>query len=256
MTLVTQAPGTIPTREGAWSTYSGSVLMSNRALANLRNVTLFVIACAGIYLVFGKLINKFWRWITMDRSPDWWGASGQWAGAIGTIAAVVVALGIAIRDNKKGREERLAHAEEEKRRHISQLSSWVISHRPTAGITFPLKLLNTSREPFYNVVVFPVFIQGAAPHTGEQWLLHDDEGEYGQRFCAVIGVLPPGRWEIDMEFDTGVMQGRAGVEIAGTDRLGNHWVRRATGNLEEISLDPVNHYGILRPINYRTPKQD
>ncbi|MEU7789428.1 hypothetical protein [Amycolatopsis sp. NPDC049159] len=229
--------------------------MSERVLRSVRTFALVVLIGGEVYIVFNAVINGFWNWLFRPRTPEWWGAAGQWAGAIGTIAAVVVALGIAIRDGRRGRAEAGARAERERREHVSHLSAWPVSHRADDQLQFPMKLLNTSNEPFFNVVVFPVFIQGAAPRTGEEWL-SDDEPEYGNQRCAVIAALPPGRWEIVMNVDTGIMQGRAGVEISGSDRHGVHWIRRATGTVDEIPVDPISYYGIERPIDYRSPSGD
>jgi hypothetical protein len=35
------------------------------------------------------------------------------------------------------------------------------------------------------------------------------------------------------------MQGRCGAEVAFTDRAGRHWIRRATGALEELDVSPI-----------------
>ncbi|MEV6830699.1 hypothetical protein [Amycolatopsis sp. NPDC051102] len=207
-----------------------------------------------IYLVFSTIINDAWRWLTKYRQPDWWAASGEWAGAVGTIAAVVVALGIAIRDGRAMRRESNAQSERERREHFSHLSAWPSRSDAVMDPVYPIKLLNSSSEQFYNVVVFPVFIQGTGAHSGEE-ALQDGKPEYGNEKCAVVGALPPGKWEVLTRFDTGILQGRPGVEIACTDRFGCHWIRRATGKVEEIPVNPLEHYKIERPFQYQMPRE-
>lgn len=47
-----------------------------------------------LVLGFGPWLLSALRWLT-SKSADWWGAAGQWGGAIGSVAAVVAALWIA-----------------------------------------------------------------------------------------------------------------------------------------------------------------
>jgi hypothetical protein len=55
----------------------------------------------------------------------------------------------------------------------------------------------------------------------------------------------PGGW--------GILSGRVGAEIAFTDRAGASWVRRATGALDELPTDAIDHYAISRPLDYKPP---
>lgn len=52
----------------------------------------------------------------------------------------------------------------------------------------------------------------------------------------------PGGWA--------VMAGRAGAEVGFTDRRGVGWVRRSNGDIDELSRNAIDHYGITRPVNY------
>ncbi|WP_143264518.1 hypothetical protein [Amycolatopsis kentuckyensis] len=79
---------------------------AERRLGRIRAVAFGVLAVSGVLLLFGPLLAKAWIWLVEPRDPDWWGASGQWVGGIGTIGAVVVALWIAIRDGRVAQADR------------------------------------------------------------------------------------------------------------------------------------------------------
>jgi hypothetical protein len=38
------------------------------------------------------------------------------------------------------------------------------------------------------------------------------------------------------------MAGRLAAEVAFTDREGSHWIRRATGRLEELPQEPLEYF--------------
>ncbi|MFD5831014.1 hypothetical protein [Lentzea sp. NPDC060358] len=73
----------------------------------VRCAALAVIACGEAVLVFVPQAIAFWGWLT-SQSADWWGAAGQWGGAVGSFAAVVAALWIA----KKGARDAARIAEQ------------------------------------------------------------------------------------------------------------------------------------------------
>jgi len=108
--------------------------------------------------------------------------------------------------------------------------------------------MNGSKEPVYNVVIFLVFIQGAAPATGEETMATLEEHSGGLR--QTFATVPPGQWECEVDGDWGGMHRFPGVEVAFTDRSGVHWVRRSSGSVEEISRDAVTYYGLFRPVSF------
>lgn len=96
----------------------------------------------------------------------------------------------------------------------------------------------------YEVVVYLVWVQGSAPHTGEATEAHyrgELNGAQGGiwRMRAIVQALPPGNYQFDLAGPTNSpMQGRIGVEVAFTDGAGRHWVRRApTGSLEPLESE-------------------
>jgi hypothetical protein len=50
------------------------------------------------------------------------------------------------------------------------------------------------------------------------------------------------------------MAGRAGAEVAFTDRGGAHWVRRGWGDLEELGRPPFETFGLAGPYDLVTPE--
>ena len=69
----------------------------------------------------------------------------------------------------------------------------------------------------------------------------------------MLGTLPPGAFVVPLPGDWGGMYGRPGVEIAFTDASGLHWIRRASGTVEEVPDDAVNHYNLPQPVDWEEP---
>ncbi|GDY48901.1 hypothetical protein SANT12839_097830 [Streptomyces antimycoticus] len=73
---------------------------------------------------------------------------------------------------------------------------------------------------------------------------------------AMMGALPPGRWDVRIDrFDTGVLSGRAGAEITGTDRsinMSSGWVRATVHDTVPVARPPslawslVGHLSVYR----------
>jgi hypothetical protein len=95
-------------------------------------------------------------------------------------------------------------------------------------------------------------VQGAAPRTGEEW----NRPGFGKKPITTATILPPGRWRVWIR-GYGWHQhlsGRTSAEVAFSDRNGTHWVRRANGDLEELSDPPFNHFQLLGPYDLVTPE--
>ena len=104
-----------------------------------------------------------------------------------------------------------------------------------------IQLVDGFAEPVYGLFACLVFIQGAAPQTIEDWLSgYSRDREHGYPSLTPLPVPPPGRWAapIYQRLDQ-PMQGRFGAEVAFTHRAGRHWIRRATGALEELDTSPI-----------------
>lgn len=120
-------------------------------------------------------------------------------------------------------------------------------------------MANWSEEPVTSVVVYYVWVQGAAWHTGEDAEAHfRQEQESGRgnvyRIRALVQTLPPrGRYWVMVDGpDNQPMQGQLGLEMAFTDAGGQSWIRRASGELQPIQGDTFKHYGIGRPVQYNS----
>lgn len=85
----------------------------------------------------------------------------------------------------------------------------------------------------------------------------------GPRPITTASVLPSGThriWIRGFWLDAagGGLSARSGAEVAFTDRAGNHWIRRANGQLEELPEDPIEHFarlGLHGPWDMQTPER-
>lgn len=121
-------------------------------------------------------------------------------------------------------------------------------------------LANNSAEPVYSLVVGLVFIQGAGPHTMEDMLELNRRQFQRQGPVTTVSILPGGLYRVRIA-GTGwhrILSGRAGVEIAFTDRAGASWIRRATGGLEELPRPTLEYFGDFHldgPHEFQTPER-
>jgi hypothetical protein len=121
-------------------------------------------------------------------------------------------------------------------------------------------LANNSREPVYSVAVGLVFVQGAGPHTLEDMIDVRNKHYDGRLPVTTVTILPGGLYRAWID-GTGwhqILSGRAGVDIAFTDRAGAHWIRRATGQLDELPKPPLEYlqeWGFYGPHDFQTPER-
>jgi hypothetical protein len=123
-----------------------------------------------------------------------------------------------------------------------------------------IDLVNGSDEPVYRLVTGLVFIQGAAPRTMEEILEVGQQPEALPLPVAIttVSVLSSGTFRIWVTSIGNVMGGRFGAEVAFTDRAGSHWIRRATGKLEELPKEPLEYFqarGLHGPHDLVTPER-
>lgn len=179
----------------------------------------------------------------------WVAAIGTWVAAIGTVGTLIALILQRRSDKRQARTEtRLEQA-----RRISALVG-PEEGTQSSGRT-PFFLLNRSEEPVYNLVATIVMVQGAAPHRGEDWA----KEQVRPVPQTTISVLPPGKWRIWINGGrwAGTMALRASAEVAFTDRAGVHWIRRGTGELEELSKAPFEYFkefGLYGPYDLVTPE--
>jgi len=174
--------------------------------------------------------------------PEYW-----WVAGLAVVAAAgwVMAVSIALR---QVRIERRRHTDTgaERRAQAERVSVWP---GPSADPQ-PVALLNCSDDPVYEAVATFVFIDGSGPMRGEEVT-----PELAGRRVR-IGVIPPGRWRVCVEGGWNGMYPRLGVEVAFTDRAGVHWVRRASGRLEQLPRGAFDHFELPRPLDLVPPEPD
>ena len=161
--------------------------------------------------------------------------------AIGTIAAVVVALWLA------GRESRERKGELE-RRQAELISAWLVpfGDATTAGLVVPvIAISNESQQLVYRVIASLVPTRGAIDERFRQAI-----GRAPTDFRVFKGELPLGRTNLEVQDPGGGMHIRFGVELAFRDAAGRSWVRKADGHLLKIRKDPAEQYGLHEPLNW------
>jgi hypothetical protein len=173
-----------------------------------------------------------------------------WLAAVGTVGAVGLALRqIATERTLRKRAEDQA-LELQERSQAQLLSAWFRPGGQSSGVDPDwLILLNHSNEPVYQVVASMVFVQGAAPHTGEE-LGHLPDHQ------RPISIVPPGRWRVPVPSGWGGMFRRPGAELAFSDRNGLNWIRRASGSLEKTATNAYDHYKLSKPLSLIYPDPD
>lgn len=195
----------------------------------------------------------------------WVGAGAAVVAAIGTIATLVWAVRSSLAEAKRAREQSDDQHNERVRAQAQKIYAWSelrgedtldVENRTLHVAADRVLYGNASTEPVYNAVLHLVWVQGAAPATGEElerWARSTPGVESLElRARRVFQVLPPGRFVTDLRGGLGltVPNGRTGVEIGFTDHAGRHWIRRANGALEPIAQPPIDYYEIPRPLNY------
>lgn len=176
-----------------------------------------------------------------------------WVAAVGTVGTLAAALW----QISNERTRRLA-ADEQLRveRHIEQahlVAAYLGDQEWPDGDPDPpaigsgrtgLYLANNSPEPVYSVVAGLVFVQGAGPRTLED-MIDVNRKQFSRRGpVTTVNILPGGLYQVWIA-GTGwhrILSGRAGVEIAFTDKGGAHWIRRATGQLVELAKPPLEYF--------------
>jgi hypothetical protein len=174
-------------------------------------------------------------------SVDRWGDYPAWLAAIGTIVAVVVALGLAGRESRQRRHE-------DERRQAELITAWLetVGDMTTAGLVMPVvAIVNGSQQLAYRVIASLVPVRGAITED-----FREVSGAGAWEFRVFKGELPLGRTNLEIKQPGGGMHIRFAVELAFRDAAGRSWVRTTQGELKRIRSEPADHYGIHEPIDW------
>jgi hypothetical protein len=168
-------------------------------------------------------------------------------------------------DLRESLDERQRDREQRHRDQARLISAVVGPEEESGGWAVPertgIDLINSSPEPVYRLVVAIVSVQGAGMPTIERRLEYQNrEKDIFKRPQAPIttaSILPSGTYRV---WIAGRHLGvaaylRYGAEVAFTDRAGSHWIRRATGQLEELPEDPILHYLGRGPHDLHIPER-
>jgi hypothetical protein len=163
--------------------------------------------------------------------------------AIGTVAAFFVGFGSLVYEWRDRRRR-------DRRSQATKVAGWI--HALMRDLDrADIRVRNSSDEPVYRLIAWVVAVQGAAHSTGEEaarLALSRPEG-WGMLGPGAMLVVPPGTTNTLTAgpWFGSDMHKRPGLEIAFTDANGVHWIRRATGELEETRQDAEHHYGLPNP---------
>ena len=163
------------------------------------------------------------------------GDLATWIGSAATAVALIFALWQLANDRRDRKAERAEAIRKDERLQAELISGWFQKDF--------IILNNASDQPVYRAVVCLVLIQGAGSQTGEEVMRDEHLTDY----CQVLGVLPPGRSWLTAPEGWGGMSRRPGIEVGFIDAVGKSWIRRATGLLEQIKSEPIEHYMIVLP---------
>jgi hypothetical protein len=222
---------------------------------------------AFIFLVSAVVLDTAVVLLVVLRHDVHWGDIPTWVAAIGTVAAIGVALFQIDRERRERQRLERREADERHRSHARLISAvpgadaYVAVTPPHRANDSPIDLLNTSQEPVYNIVVGLVYIQGAnAPQTTEAFIEAERRITGGWPPTTTVPIVLPGHWRVwvrEMNWaGAGGMGARLGAEVAFTDRNGSHWIRRANGDLEQLPSDALAYFsalGFWPPYEFQQP---
>lgn len=226
---------------------------ADRRLGRIRAGAFGVLAVAGVLLLFGPLLGKAWLWLVEPREPDWWGATGQWAGGVGTIGAVVVALWIAIRDGRVAQADRRKRDLRERQEQAAKVTAWIERAEPGATDGRPIAgymiVSNANAEAVNHVVVSFDLVRhlpmtGSTLHRGPT--IEDDE--------YLFAILPPGKWRMPIREGWQRPDMTPGVMLAFSDSRDGHWLRLTDGRLIEKDQNVVTRRKIRFPQRISVPE--
>lgn len=159
------------------------------------------------------------------------GSIAEWFAATSTLLAVLVALGIALRDGYLSRMS-------ERRRQAESVSAWPV-HFGVFKKNDLVYVSNSSRLPIYDVLVS----YGVAYGAGQSYATGGD-------YQSAILRIPPGEYFVKSPKNNGGgMHVQLGISISFRDINGIYWRRDARGVLTQTKSNPFMEMGVSQPIS-------
>ncbi|WIX81675.1 hypothetical protein QRX50_13375 [Amycolatopsis carbonis] len=173
---------------------------------------------------------------------------------MGTIAAVIVALWIAIGDNRRLQEDRREKAIKDRQEQASRVTTWIESAKESdkfldgSPVSLYMVLSNANSEAISSVIVsFDIFkvLPTLTPYIYRGEDIGRDEFLYA--------ILPPGKWRMPVHEGWQGMSAQPGVMVAFSDSRNCHWIRMTDGTLTEYSENVIQRRKIYFPQGISTP---
>lgn len=182
-----------------------------------------------------KVINYLEKIGHTDTTSWNWGSIPEWFGAIGTLAAVIVALTIALRDDRR-------RFVQSRREQAEKISVWKVHPENNLYENY-IHIANGSHLPIHDVVLS----YGVSYGKGQKY-------STGNQKQILVLKFPPGNHTIQPKHNPIKLKNRSvlkyGVAISFRDSKGRFWRRDATGHLRETKQHPFEELGIKQPIPY------
>jgi hypothetical protein len=160
--------------------------------------------------------------------------AADWLTAVGTCGAVIVSVGLAIKElvDKRKRDER---------RQAELITAWFVPYpgeKPEHREVFVgLYVSNASSQLIYDFVAVCLLGRRTAV---------DGPGDLNLGMGALIGNVPPGGYTGYVNTSGGALGRRHSLEFAFPDSAGRYWFRGTNGKLRRISQHPLDVFNISR----------
>lgn len=123
------------------------------------------------------------------------------------------------------------------------VSGWIggSSDVKTSGDEVVVTIANQSTTAVFGTAVFLVAQLRRSPGSIEELT---EMGSPGDPSYRLFGVVPPGRHAITVPWRAAGMFRQPAVELAFSDAAGAHWIRRASGELQEATERSVRRFNL------------
>jgi hypothetical protein len=179
----------------------------------------------------------------LGLTADWWNAIGAAFGALGTLAAVIVALILSVKQSREAEKK-------DRRRQAEKVTAWFdynsqVEQSDQHKVYVVIHIRNASDQMIYDLIAQTVSVQGAFRSSA----IGDSE-ERNSEFGRRVGNLPPGETITQINTGGGGMHKRFGIELAFKDAAGQLWVRQGDGTLKQVKKHPLDLYNFSRPVGW------